>query len=101
MAESKSHKRAKSQAAGRNEVGISRNRRIDSMSRKRATEVERSGSTLLLEKAARRLKATHKPQKVLTVPNQDIAKGVAAMRSNKVKGTVRNMSGTKRRYVSH
>lgn len=57
MAETRSHKRAKDKAAGKTEVRIKGKRRIDSMSLKRATEVERSGSLANLKKAAMRLKA--------------------------------------------
>lgn len=97
MSESTTHKQAKSKAAGQNEKKISFNRRIDSMSNKRATEIERSGSKKLLEKAARRLNASHKPQKVLVVPQPDISKAVQAMKNVGTKGTVRNIAGTKRR----
>ncbi len=102
MAESPSHKRAKSKAAGKTgktEVKLSRGRRLDAQSAKKATEVERSGSSQGLVKAARRLKASGKPQKVLQVPQQDIPKAVKAMQQVGAKGTVKNMSGTKRRSV--
>lgn len=99
MGETKSHKRAKSKAPGQNEQAISGNRRVDSLSVKTATEVERSGDPKLLAKAVRRLQATKKPQKVLVVPNPDIAEAVKAMKRNRVQGTVKNLSGTKRRSV--
>ena len=102
MPESPSHKRAKSKAAGKagkTEVKLSRGRRLDAQSGKKATEVERSGSSQGLVKAAQRLKASGKPQKVLQVPQQDIPKAVKAMQKVRVKGTVKNMSGTKRRSV--
>lgn len=102
MAESSSHKRAKSKAAGKSgktEVKISGNRRLDAVSKKRATEVERSGTNEGLNKAALRLKASRKSQKVLQVPNKDMPKAVEAMRKQKVGGTVKNMAGTKRRSV--
>ena len=99
MSESTSHRRVKSKASGETEVEISRNRRIDSMSKKRATEVERSGSSMLLRKAASRLRASRKKQKILVVPNNDIIKAVDAMKNARVKGTVKNLSGTNRRTV--
>ena len=49
---------------------------------------------------ALRLKAARKPQKVLQVPQPDMDKAAAAMRSAKVKGTVKNMKGTRRRSIS-
>lgn len=102
MAETPSHKHAKGAAAGRRgetEVPLSRRRRLDAATQKKATEVERSGSQSNLEKAARRLKASGKPQKVLQVPQQDIPKAVKAMRKVGTNGTVKNMSGSKRRSV--
>lgn len=104
MSETTSHKRAKSKAAGKNgqtEVKISRNRRLDAVTKsgKRITEVERSGSTQGLNKAANRLKSRRSSQKVLQVPQKDIPKAVKAMKKMGVKGTVKNMSGTKRRSV--
>jgi len=102
MPESQSHKRAKSKAAGKagkTEVSLSRGRRLDAQSGNKATEVERSGSPQGLTKAAQRLKVSGKPQKVLQVPQQDIPKAVKAMQKVRVKGTVKNISGTKRRSV--
>ncbi len=65
----------------------------------RATEVERSGSAQGLAAAARRLKQTSAPQKVLQVPQKDMNAAAAAMRKVRVGGTVKNMAGTKRRSV--
>lgn len=103
MAESRSHKRVKSKAAGRTgqtEVPLTRNRRLDAATRKRATEVERSGNMNSLKKAARRLRDSGKPQKALQVPQHHMDKASKAMRDVGVNGTVKNMSGTKRRSVS-
>jgi len=102
MAESKSHKKAKAKAAGKSgktEVPLSRNRRLDAATKKTATEVERSGSASGLEKAAKRLKDSGKPRKVLQVPQKDMDKAAASMKKAGVSGTVKNMSGTKRRSV--
>ena len=65
MSETSSHKRAKSKAAGktgRTEVPLKGNRRLDAASRRKATEIERSGTMDGLERAARRLKASRKSQ---------------------------------------
>ncbi len=103
MTETTSHKRAKAQAAGRGgeqEVPIRGGQRLDALSPSgRATEVERSGAPELLERAARRLKASGSRQRVLQVPQPDMTKAVAAMRKVSVAGTVKNMGGTKRRSV--
>ena len=81
------------------EVPLKGGRRLDAASPKRATEVERSGNRRSLEAAARRLQASGKLQKVLQVPQTDMSKAAKAMNSQGVKGTVKNMSGTKRRSV--
>ena len=102
MPESQSHKRAKAKAAGnsgKTEVLLKHNRRLDAQTKNKATEIERSGNTQSLTKAASRLKASSKPQKVLQVPQQDMSKAAAAMKKVGVKGTVKNISGTKRRSV--
>lgn len=102
MSETSSHERAKSKAAGKSgktEVPLKGKRRLNAASKRKATEIERSGNMDGLDKAARRLKASRKPQKVLQVPQKDICKAVQAMKNVGVGGTVKNMSGTKRRSV--
>ena len=102
MAESQSHKKAKARAAGekgKTEVPIKGNRRLDAVTKSKATEIERSGSMQSLSKAASRLQVSHKPQKVLQVPQKDMSKAAKAMQKAGVKGTVKNISGTKRRSV--
>ena len=102
MSESHSHKRAKQKAAGksgRTEVKLSRNRRLDAATKNKATEVERSGSSVGLKKAAQRLKDSGKKQRVLQVPQKDMDKAVNAMRKVGVTGSVKNMSGTKRKSI--
>ena len=102
MGETSSHKRAKAKAAGKSgktEVPLKGNRRLDAVSKVKATEVERSGTMAGLEKAAQRLKASRKRQKVLQVPQKDMDRASQAMRKVRVGGTVKNMSGTKRRSI--
>ena len=102
MAESQSHKRAKSKAAGKSgkmETLLKGNRRLDARTKIKATEIERSGSKVRLEKAAQRLRDSGKRQKVLQVPQKDMPKAVEAMKAKGVKGTVKNMVGTKRKSV--
>ena len=104
MSKSPSHKCAQSKAAGKGgktEVKLRRGKRLDALTKsgKKATEVERSGTSTGLEKAAQRLKMRRSKQKVLQVPQKDITKAVQAMKKKGVKGTVKNMSGTKRRSV--
>ena len=102
MSESPSHKRAKARAAGKGgqtEVPISGGRRLDAATDAKATEVERSGDIARLRKAAARLNDSGKRQKVLIVPQPDMKKAAAAMVAEGVSGTVKNLSGTKRRSV--
>lgn len=104
MSETDSHRRAKRAAAGKDgetEVALPGNRRLDSLtvSGNRATEVERSGDPKNLEKAARRLKASGAPQKILQVPQKDMDAAAVAMRKVDVSGTVKNLGGTKKRSV--
>ncbi len=102
MAESISHKRAKRKAAGKSgvtEKKLSGGRRLDAATKKRATEVERSGSSTKLREAAKRLKDSRKKQKVLQVPQKDMAAAAAAMRDVGISGSVKNMSGSKRHFV--
>lgn len=80
MPESPSHKAAKRKAAGKSgktEVPLKGGRRLDATRRDAAIEVEKSGN---LDAAAKRLKASRKRQKVLVVPQKDMAKARAAMR---------------------
>lgn len=102
MAESPSHRNAKNKAAGVNgqtEVPLKGGRRLDAATQRRATEVERSGSNKGLKAAAQRLRDSGKPQKILQVPQKDMSKAVQAMKEVGVKGSVKNMSGTRRRSV--
>ena len=103
MAESDSHRRAKSKAvgrAGKTEAPLRGNRRLDAATPRKAIEIERSGTMAALEKAAKRLKDSGRPQKILQVPQKDMAKAAKAMQNVGISGTVKNMGGTKRRSVS-
>ena len=94
MAESQTHKKAKAQAAGKQgktEVPIKGNRRLDAITKSKATEIERSGNMQSLSKAARRLQVSHKTQKVLQVPQKDMSKAAQAMQKVGVKGTVKSI----------
>jgi hypothetical protein len=101
MTEKSTHKKVKSQVAGKTgskEVTIKGGWRLDVMTKHKAAEIERGGSSQL-EKAAYRLKISRKSQKVLIVPSKSIRKAREAMRKVGVSGTVRNISGTKRSYI--
>lgn len=102
MAETSSHKQAKTQGLRRakTELSISRGRRLDAANRKVAREVERSGNEKKIKEAIRRLNTQKTKKKELLVPTghldkaKEIGKRVA-------KGILRiqNLSRTKRRFV--
>jgi hypothetical protein len=101
MSKSPTHKNAQSKAAGKNgttEAKIKGNQRIDAISanKKRATEVERSGN---LNDAVSRLKNSGASQKILQVPQKDMKRAAETMKQSGIKGTIKNMSGTKRKSV--
>ena len=102
MAETKAHKAAKAKAAGRGgktEAPLRGGGRLDARTKggRKATEVERSGDAGKLSAAARRLRRSGAPQKVLQVPQRDMAKAREAMRRARIGGTVKNMSGKRSR----
>lgn len=97
MVESQSHKRAKSKAPGETEVKIPGGRRLDSATKKTATEVERNPQNIL--KAVKRLKDSNRPRRVLQVPQNLTTDAVEEMKKQGVPGTVKNLSSTKRRFV--
>lgn len=104
MAEKSAHRRAKNKAAGnrgKTEVPLPGNQRLDALTQggRRATEVERSGTSAGLAAAARRLKKSGAPHKVLQVPQKDMDAASKALRAVGIGGTVKNMTGTKRRSV--
>lgn len=101
MPETPAHRRAKKRAAGyrgRTEVPLPGNQRLDALTKggRRATEVERNGSTSRLDTAARRLKKSGASRKVLQVPQKDMGNAVRTMRRAGIGGTVKNMGGSKR-----
>lgn len=102
MSESQSHKRAKAKAAGekgKTEVILKGGKRLDAQTIKKAIEIERSGTSEGLKKAAKRLKISGKPEKVLTVPQKDMDKAAEAMKETGVEGTVSNIKGTKKKRI--
>jgi hypothetical protein len=66
---------------------------------KRAEVIDRSGSTRHLERAAKRLKHVSAVDRVLYVPQWDMAKAEVAMRKAGVTGAVSNLCGTRRKLV--
>lgn len=63
---------------------------------KRATEIECCGN---LKEAVSRLKSSGASQKTLQVPQKDMDRAIKSMKDGGVSGTVKNMSGTKRKSV--
>ncbi|MBL8545800.1 MAG: hypothetical protein JNL81_05010 [Hyphomonadaceae bacterium] len=66
----------------------------------RAEEIDRSGSARHLERAAKRLKHVNAVDRVLYVPQWDMAKAELAMRKAGVTGAVSNLCGTRRKLVT-
>jgi hypothetical protein len=97
MSESQSHKRAKSKAPGKSEVEIPSGKRLDSATKKTATEIERNAQNI--PKAVKRLKDSGRDRKVLQVPQNLMTDAVEAMKNQGVPGTVKNLSDTKRMSV--
>lgn len=69
--------------------------------RERIEVIDRSGSTRHLERAAKRLKHVNASDRVLYVPQWDMAKAEMAMRKAGVTGAVSNLCGTRRKVVSN
>jgi hypothetical protein len=64
-----------------------------------AEVIDRSGSERHLERAAKRLKHVDIADRVLYVPQWDMAKAELAMRKAGVTGAVSNLCGTRRKLV--
>ena len=97
MSESQSHKRAKSEAPGKTEVKIPGGKRLDSATPTTATEIEQNIQNI--PNAVKRLKDSNRPWKVLQVPQNLMTDAVEEMKKQGASGTVKNLSGTKRKYV--
>lgn len=78
------------------EKPLARRRRLRDRGKegKKALEVDRSGSSAHLEKAAKRLRAAHVEDRILRAPQKDLAKAVIAMQRAGVSGVVTNLSGS-------
>ncbi len=101
-----SHKKAQAKAAGKGgkkEVPLRSGRRLDALSKAgKATEIERSDSQKRIDQAARRLKTAKKQgarSAELKVKHGNLDKGTKAMRKAGIKGTVSNITGSKKRRV--
>lgn len=83
------------------EPDLVRRRRYAAQEReqRRAEEVDRSGSARHLERAAKRLKHVNAADRVLYVPQWDMAKAELAMRKAGVNGAVSNLCGSQRKIV--
>ena len=104
MSKTIAHKRAQRKTAGKSgrvEVPLRGGKILDSLTKsgQKAGETERSGNMRSLMAAAKRLKIRRSRQKVLQVPQKDMGKASQAMKKVGVRGTVKNMSGSKRRSV--
>ncbi len=96
MAESRSHKAGKGNAA-KKEVPIKGGQRLDALRGHHAIEVERSGSKSGLNKALNRLKTLTNKNKILRVPQKDMEKALEAAKNKRMNVTITNLSKTKRK----
>jgi len=100
---SRAHRRAQKRAAGREgqvEKTLKSGKRVDAITRVKATEIERWPTRTGLLKSAERLKESRRRQKVLVVPDSKMAHAREAMRIVGIGGTVKNLSGTRRSSVA-
>ena len=83
------------------EPALARRRRLaaEEKEAKKAQEWDRTGSDKSLERAAKRLKHMRADDRVLYVPQWDMAKAEAAMRKAGVNGAVSNLCGSQRKRV--
>ena len=98
MAESRSHKKAKGNAA-KKEVPIKGGRRLDAIRGHYAIEVERSGSKSGLNKALSRLKTQTNKSKILRVPQKDMEKAIEIAGHKGINVTITNLGKTKRKHI--
>jgi hypothetical protein len=84
------------------EPALARRRRLRAEEKegKQAKVVERAGSDKSLERAAKRLKHVQAEDRVLYVPQWDMAKAERAMRKAGVTGAVSNLCGSQRNRVN-
>lgn len=96
MAESRSHKHGKGNAA-RQKVPIPGNRRLDAIRGKYAIEVERSGTIQGIDQALSRLRTQRSKSKILRVPQRDMQRALERARRKNLRVTVTNLSKTRRK----
>lgn len=83
------------------EPALARRRRLAQQAKdgKKALQVDRTGSERHLERAAKRLRHVKAIDRILYVPQWDMAKAEAAMRRAGVRGAVSNLCGSQRKRV--
>jgi hypothetical protein len=67
---------------------------------KKALEIDRSGSLVHMERAAKRLKHMKAEDRILFVPQWDLSKAESAMRRAGVRGAISNLCGSQRKRVN-
>ena len=95
MQRSKQHEILKGREMGIKEKPV-RGGRLDAGTKIKAVEIERTGSPKGLKHAIEKLKGSHKPQKVLRVPQKDMEKAREIAKQERAKITITNISKTKR-----
>ena len=93
------HRKHQRRAAGRHgKIEVPINGFLDVRTRKKATEIERTGKSERIERALQRLAKVKKPHKILKVPNKDVSKACRIARKRRQKVTISNLSSTKYCY---
>jgi hypothetical protein len=84
------------------EPALARRRRLaqEAKDGKKALQIDRTGSERHLERAAKRLRHVKAVDRILFVPQWDMAKAEAAMRRAGVRGAVSNLCGSQRKRVN-
>lgn len=95
MPESRSHKEGKGNAA-KQEVPISKGRRLDAVRGNSAIEVERGGTSQSINKALSRLETQTNKNKILRVPQNDMELASEQAHKKQMNVTITNLSKTKR-----
>ncbi|MCX7615952.1 MAG: hypothetical protein N2Z68_00950 [Patescibacteria group bacterium] len=84
---------------GKIEVPLTHKRRLDVLRKKKAIEIERSGSPERIVKALNRLKSKKTLSKELRVPQWDLDKAKEIGKKKKMRVVIKNISGTKKRVI--
>ena len=98
MKRSNQHERLKKKERGIKEKKV-KGGRLDSSTKIKDVEIERTGSLQRLKHAIKKLKDSKKPQKVLRVPQKDMKKAEEIAKQLNAKITITNLQKTKSKKI--